>query len=108
MASSNVQTLLKDHETELCRDRRSAARKPFSRYVQIATGRHRDKLFDGFTRDISHVGVGTVCQTEWTTQTYGLLTIHLLNSRSVVIEAQARWTEPYGKGWYLTGWTFMD
>ena len=108
MASSSVLALLKDHETELLKDRRSIKRKPFCRRVHITAGREQDQFFEAVSRDVSQVGMGTVGQVEWRAHSLAWLTIYLLNTKSVTIEAESRWTEPYGKGWFLTGWTFRE
>ena len=108
MTSDTIQALLKDHETELMRDRRSACRKPFVRPIQIAAGRHRDELHDAFSRDISHIGIGTISRIEWPMNAVARLTIYALNNRQISIDAQARWTEPFGQDWFVTGWIFLD
>lgn len=108
MTLATIQALLKDHETELMRDRRSIRRKPFVRPVQIASGRHRDQLHDAFSRDVSHIGIGTIGLVDWPTSTVASLTINSLSNHRISIEAQARWTEAFGQGWFLTGWTFLD
>jgi len=108
MVVANVEGLLKENESELLADRRSVRRTPFTRPVQMAAGRDRDKLHDGFTRDISAVGVGIISGVQWPDRTVAQLTIHSTKGKPLVVEAEARWTQPYGNGWFLTGWAFVS
>lgn len=108
MTVATIQALLKDHEQEVMRDRRSVRRKPFVRPMQIASGRHRNEIYEAFSRDISHVGLGTVSRVEWPRNTIATLTVHSLNKQALTFDAQARWNEQFGSEWFLTGWTFLD
>lgn len=107
MTSSDVATLLKDHDSERLRDRRREPRKPFSRRILIATGPNRTNVHPAFSRDVSAKGMGTVGPAELQLNTIGWLTVYLLNKKSVTIEARVQWTESYGS-WFLTGWSFTD
>ena len=108
MALASIQRLMKEHEAELLRERRSAHRKSFVRPIAIATGRNHDTLCDGFSRDISPIGIGLVTRTEWTMGTRAILTIHSLAKHVVRVSAEARWCQKYGEGWYLSGWRFLS
>ena len=108
MTLTTIEALLKDHETEMLRDRRSVRRKSLVRPMSIACGRHRDKVYGAFSRDISHVGIGTISQLEWPESTMATLTVHSISKRKLVFEAQARWNEEFGENWFLTGWSFLD
>ena len=108
MNATGVQTLLKDQETERLRDRRKEARRPFSRPIRVASGPNRREFFNAFSRDISTNGIGVVSQMELRPQTVGWLTINLLNRKALTLRARVLWCEPFGDGWYLTGWEFLD
>lgn len=108
VALASIQQLMKEHEAELLRERRSADRKPFVRPVIIATGRDHDTLHDGFSRDMSKIGIGMVTRAEWTMGTHAILTIHSLAKRVVRVSAEVRWCQAYGDGWYLSGWKFLS
>ena len=108
MAIASVEFLLKENEAELLADRRSVRRTPFTRPVQIASGRNQSQLHEGFSRDISSVGIGIICGVEWPDGTVVRLTIHSVKAKPIVVEAEARWSQPYGDGWYLTGWAFLN
>lgn len=107
MALASIQQLMKEHEAELLRERRSADRKPFVRPVVIATGRNHETLHEGFSRDISQIGIGMVTRTQWTMGTHAMLTIHSLTKRVARVSAEVRWCQEYGEGWYLSGWRFL-
>ena len=108
MALTTIQQLMKEHEAELLRERRSADRKPFVRPIVIATGRDHDSVHHGFSRDISQIGIGMVTRDEWEEGTHAILTIHSLAKRVVRVSAEVRWCQTYGEGWYLSGWRFLD
>ena len=106
MTEASVQALLKDRDTELMRDRRSVHRKPFVRPLEISIGRGRADVHKGFSRDISHVGIGTILPIEVPEGITAIITVGALNKRRIVVEAQSRWSESFGDGWFVTGWTF--
>lgn len=108
MVSATVESLLMENQSELLADRRAVRRTPFTRPVQIASGRDRDQLHDAFSRDISSVGVGLISRVEWAERTVARLTIHSVKGQPLVVTAEARWTQDYGGGWFLTGWAFIQ
>jgi hypothetical protein len=108
MALATVQVLLKEQEKELLREQRAVRRKPFTRPVVIAAGRDRNELHDAMSRDISNIGIGIISRHEWKVSTVARLTIHSIDSHPVVVNAEVRWIQPYGTGWFLSGWVFLD
>ena len=108
MISTGIQRLLKEVQAAQLRERRSVDRKPFVRPVEIAAGRNRSELHDAFSRDISIQGIGLISRVEWPEATMARLKIHSLDGKEVAVNAKVRWCQPYGHGWYLAGWTFLD
>ena len=108
MTSTGLQTLLKDHEAERMRERRREPRRAFSRPVRMAFGPNRREFFNAFSRDISNNGIGVVGQMELEPMSIGWLSVNLLNSKTLTIRARVQWCEPFGDGWYLAGWEFLD
>ena len=109
MPAGTIEFLLKEYETEMLRDRRAVRRKPFVRPVIIQTGRNRDEIHHVFSRDISSVGIGVISQVKWKDNTVARISIESINGkRTATVDAQARWTQPYGEGWYITGWKFLN
>ena len=101
-----VEQLLKESEVALLSERRASPRKPFARPVLITHG--RNGTFPGFSRDISDFGIGVIDQSEWESGTIADIEIHSLFGRNVTVRAEARWCDQYGKGFYVTGWYFLD
>ena len=108
MVTAAVEKLLKENQAELLADRRSVRRTPFARPVQIASGRDRTEQHEGFSRDISAVGIGIISRVQWPERTVVRLTVHSVKGKPLVVDAEARWTQDYGLGWFLTGWAFLD
>lgn len=104
--SGVVQQLLKESEVALLSERRTSPRKPFTRPVLIKHG--RDKVTPGFSRDISDFGLGVIDQFEWESGTIVDIEIHSLFGRNVSVRAEARWSDNYGEGFFVTGWYFLD
>ena len=102
-----LQELL-DEQVEVVHERRSVERKPFVRPAKILTGRDRDQSHDGCTKDITARGIGILMRAEMKPSSRATLIIHGVKSVDVAVEAEVRWCEPFGKGWYLTGWRFVD
>jgi hypothetical protein len=90
------------------RERRSAERQSFCRPVTIHSNRRDVQDHLAFSRDISPHGIGLVDRYEWIVGCIADLEIHSLLGKNYIIRAEARWCEPYGKDWFLTGWSFLD
>ena len=108
MAIECVEQLLRENQTALLRERRAADRKPFVRPVKITTERERAEVHDAFSRDISAQGIGLISRVEWQPKAIAIIKIHRLTGREVSIRAEARWSKPYGDGWFVTGWSFLS
>ena len=103
-----IEKLLKENDTALLRERRAADRKPFARPVTITTGRNQKVVHEAFSKDISTNGIALISRENWSDGSRVALTIHTLTDRELArVTAEARWTKPFGNGWYLTGWRFL-
>jgi hypothetical protein len=107
VALATVQQLIKDNEIETLRERRSVDRKPFVRPVSIAVGKNRDTVHEAFSRDISAIGIGLMSQVPFERGSLAVLSIHCPTRRSTRLIAETRWCQPYGQGWFLSGWSFI-
>jgi hypothetical protein len=87
-------------------ERRSVARTPFVRPVRIVTG--RQETHDGCSRDISKNGIAIMTRSEWKPSTIATLAIHSLKRRPDTVKAEVRWCQPFGEGWYVSGWRFIS
>ncbi len=108
MIMQTVTTLLKEHEFELMTERRSTNRRAFVRPMQITSLRQEPVQCQAFTRDISPEGIGIVCDLAWRPFQRATLSVHSLRGKDVMFNAEVRWCEPFGKNWYLVGWSFLQ
>ena len=108
MAIACVDQLLRENQTALLCERRANVRKPFVRPVKVVTGYDQNESHDGFSRDISAQGIGVISRVQWQPKTIATIKIHRLRGSEVAVRAEARWSEPYGDGWYLAGWLFLN
>ena len=108
MAIACVDQLLRENQSALLRERRGSDRKPFVRPVKVITGRDQNESHDGFSRDISAQGIGVISRVQWQPHTIATIKIHRLRGREVAVRAEARWSEPFGDGWYSSGWSFLS
>ena len=108
MSTLTIEGLLKEYEAEMMRDRRSVRRKPFVRPILLTAGRNRDEVHEVFSRDICVNGIGIISRIEWSEGTRARMSIHSINNKqTVTVDAEARWSAPYGKGWFISGWNFI-
>jgi hypothetical protein len=99
---------LKENEFELMTDRRSTNRRPFVRPVQIRSLRQEPLENEAFSRDISPEGIGIICRSIWQPFQRATLQVHGLKGKDVVFNAEVRWCEPFGKGWFIVGFSFLQ
>jgi hypothetical protein len=92
-------------EVSALQERRSAHRAPLVRPVTIQIGRG-EPLF-GFSKNISDNGIGVIMNTPPPSGSSALLSIQSLKGKPVVLRSELRWCEPFGTGWYVTGWKFL-
>lgn len=103
--SSEIDRLLSERQRTMLRERRAADRQPFTRPVHVQTQRGSNLAF---SRDMSRDGIALISQASWPTGTMATLRVHSLFSHDAEIRAEARWSEPYGKDWHITGWRFIN
>ena len=105
---SEVRLLLKEYESERLSDRRAVSRKPLVRPCKIVARHRRNDVYLGFSRDISDKGIGIIGQFEWPDRSVARVSVHMIKFSTVTFDAELRWTEPFGDGWFITGWVFLD
>ncbi len=86
-------------------ERRTETRQPFARPVKIHLP-HGPTLI-AFSKDLSSQGIGIISDISFQTNSLATLEIHSMQGDPVLLRCEARWCDPYGKGWYLTGWKFI-
>ena len=101
----DIERLLMEIQRARFTERRTEVRKPFVRPVKINVG--REPGIDGFSRDMSKMGIGIVMPEELSEHTQATLTIHSTTSDPVYVVGELCWTTKFGTGWFLTGWKFI-
>jgi hypothetical protein len=102
-----IESLLREQQTTIMRERRAVDRQPFVRPVQIIPIRPGANL-TGFTRDVSRHGVSVIVSEPINPGTIATLKIHSLFGTPINLRAEVRWCDPFGEGWYSSGWYFLD
>ena len=105
MSKVVIQQLIKENESLLLRERRSVDRIAFVRPVIIQPSRSSDTI-NAFSRDISPRGIGLVSPAPFEPPSMVTLKIHSFKGQNKVIQAESRFCEEFGEGWYLVGFIF--
>lgn len=88
-------------------ERRTVHREFLVRPVLLELRETAEK-FEGFTRNISYLGVSVVTRKPILPQTIAKIEIYRLNSGPSIFLAECRWTSPFGDEWNVTGWNFLN
>jgi hypothetical protein len=104
----DIDRLLRENQARILANRRSVERTHFVRPVLIDMTPRLAERVTAFSRDISRNAVGIVSDLPWEVGTIATLHIHSLSGSPVRVRSDVRWCEPYGKGWYLSGWRFLE
>ena len=101
-----IQRLLMEAQRSRYTERRTEARHPFVRPVMIyfndAPG------VQAFAKDLSNLGIGIISEAQFPDKALAVLQIHSIQGQSVFVKSEARWSDNFGKGWFLTGWKFLS
>ena len=103
-----ISRLLRENQQEQLRQRRSVQRRHFVRPVSIRSGPQLDIQSHAFSKDLSNVGIGLICDREWNVGAVATLEIHSISGRPIRVRSDVRCSDPFGRGWYLTGWRFLE
>ncbi len=103
-----IERLIRENQAQILRDRRAQQRQPFARPVTLYIGRNLNEPWRAFSRDLSHEGLSLISELSWEVGRVATVDIHALSGPPVRLRAEVRWSEPFGKGWYLSGWHFLD
>jgi hypothetical protein len=107
MAGITIDTLLREQQTSVLKDRRTVDRQPFVRPMQIVPSRS-GKPIAGFSRDVSRHGISIILGESLSPGTIATLEIHRLYGAPLRIKAEVRWCDSFGEGWYCSGWYFLE
>jgi hypothetical protein len=105
---SDIDRLLKERQATILHERRSVERQPFVRPVAVLNSRNGEEKVEGFSKDMSQHGIAIISPSTWRPGARATLHIHSLYGANVSLQAEARWSEAFGEGWFITGWHFSD
>jgi hypothetical protein len=101
--SLDVYKILSEARANAQREMRGEVRYPFFRPVTIDVGKFR---LSGFSREVSEGGIGLLHDT---VLALGEVEVTILTEEgySVQVRTQIGWCNPCGKGWFVSGGTFV-
>jgi hypothetical protein len=108
MGIEAIKQLLLENQAVTLRERRSVDRKPFTRPLKVVMNRDQETVHEAFSRDISSRGIGMISRHEFQPNTMATIQIHPLDGEHIALRAQVRWCQPYGEGWFASGWIFRS
>jgi hypothetical protein len=101
----DIDRLLMEVQRSRFIERRTEPRQPFARPVRIQTP--HGQTLTAFSKDLSSLGIGVVSEVSVPPGSIATLEIHCVTGEPVCLRCEARWCDPYGKGWFLVGWKFI-
>lgn len=101
-----IDGLLMEAQRAALAERRTEARHALVRPVQISLS--REDGCSGFSKNLSKQGIGVIVDRDLAVGTIATLSIHSLSSQPVHLKCELRWSDPFGKGWWLSGWKFLS
>lgn len=100
-----IDRLLMEIQRSRITERRIETRQPFARPVKVHLP-HGPTL-NSFSKDLSSQGIGIISEVSFQPKSIATLEIHSTLGDPVVLRAEVRWCDQYGKGWHLVGWKFI-
>jgi hypothetical protein len=88
-------------------ERRSIHREVLVRPIEIVNIQSGD-VFEGFTRNVSSIGVSLITKQPQQSSSYAKLRIESLQSGHALFLAECRWCIPFGGKWFMSGWNFVN
>jgi hypothetical protein len=106
MTFCTIENLLREQQTTILRERRSVNRQPFVRPLEVQARGTEPQT--GFSRDVSRHGISLIARQPLAAGTIATLRIHSVYGPPMEVRAEVRWCDPFGDGWFLSGWYFLD
>lgn len=100
------QILDEESRAKIC-ERRDASRQQISRPLVIEPREEDSRSITAMSRDISGSGLGVISTDNFEMGTLARIEISRLKGAPSVVLAECRWCDPFGNGWYLSGWNFV-
>lgn len=102
---ADIDRLLLEAQRAKYSERRTEPRHPFVRPVHISLPDVGNVL--AFSKDMSKQGIGIITDQDLPDGQIAVLTIHSTSNYPVHLKCELRWSDRFGKGWFLTGWKFL-
>jgi hypothetical protein len=102
-----VDNLLQEEYRAKIGERRDASRKPMARPLTIVPRDDVNGKVNAFSRDVSVHGIGVIGANPFPSGMVAKIHIEGCSGESAVMLAECRWCNPYGRGWFLSGWNFL-
>ena len=101
-------SLSAEEQQRLVDDRRATARVAFVRPLVVKNQTTHAPPIDGFSRNLSPLGIGIVSKEPFNAGDVGTIEIHRFRNAPAVILAECRWSDTFGSQWYFSGWSFLS
>lgn len=88
-------------------ERRSLHRDTLVRPVTVADA-DSGEVIGGVSRNISQMGVCLLTRKPMPDRKIARISIHRLETGPAVFLAECRWSRPFGCGWFMSGWNFIN
>lgn len=88
-------------------ERRDSSRQQISRPLRIQPRDEQERDLTAMSRDISGSGLGVISVDGFEMGTLARIEISRLKGAPSVVLAECRWCDPFGNGWFLSGWNFV-
>lgn len=102
-----VTELLDEDRRRVQVERRSVHREPFVRPVTAVFSESPNHRVNGFTKNISPLGVGVILPGPIPEGSSVRLFIHRFGRPPSCVVCECRWCDEFGEGWYTLGMNFM-
>lgn len=103
-----IQQLVTEETRQNAIERRSLHRTPFFRPVLLTLRDEESTVVRGFSRNISPMGIGIVTDIDFVEGGVASIKIHSLERMAQSIISECRWSSPFGDGWFVSGWNFIN
>lgn len=102
-----IEGLIKEDSNFDRLENRSAHRDSLVLPISIQM-RESQETLSAFSRNVSATGIGVITQDPIDDKSVASLKIAKLDGEVLTVLAECRWSKPYGKSWYLSGWQFIS
>lgn len=102
-----VEQILDEETRGRIGERRDSSRQQFCRPLLIQPRDNQECTINALSRDISGAGIGVISIDGFEPGSMARIEISRHQGLPSVVLAECRWCDPFGTGWYLSGWNFV-